>query len=194
MAEKEAGEKGTPLPLARLADAVCAAKTRGPAPVERWNPPYCGEIAMRVATDGTWFYEGSPIRRPALVALFASILRKDPERYVLVTPVERVGIEVEDAPFVAVAMREEETTLRFATNLGDEVVIGAEHGLRFMVEANGGVKPYVHIRGDLWARLTRSLSIDLLDRAETEMRDGTATVGVRVADRFFAIGAGKVPA
>jgi hypothetical protein len=87
-----------------LAEAAAAAGRRGPAPVHLWNPPYCGQIDMRIAADGTWRYCGSPIGRPALVRLFASILRKDPERYVLVTPVERVGIMVDDAPFLAVAM------------------------------------------------------------------------------------------
>ncbi len=194
MAEKEAGEKGTAPALTRLADAIGAAKTRGPAPVERWNPPYCGEIAMRIAADGTWFYQGTPIQRPALVSLFAGILRKDADRYVLVTPVERVGIEVEDAPFVAVAMQKEGATLRFATNLGDEIVIGAEHGLRFTTAADGGVKPYVHVRGGLWAKLTRSLAIDLLDEVVTETREGVEITGVRIADRFFPVGAAEVPA
>src|SRR5271154_6634021 len=86
---------------------VAAARKRGPAPVHLWNPPYCGEIDMRIAADGTWFYRGSPIGRAPLVQLFSSILRKDPDRYVLVTPVERVGVIVDDAPFLAVEMRVE---------------------------------------------------------------------------------------
>ena len=91
--------------LARLTEALGPeARRKGPPPVERWNPAYCGEIDMRIAADGTWHYMGSPINRPALVKLFSTVLRKDPERYVLVTPVERVGIVVEDAPFLAVEM------------------------------------------------------------------------------------------
>src|SRR5215218_8579561 len=96
-------DSNTPHPgsaLARLAEALGSETTRkGPPPVEKWNPPYCGEIDMRIAADGTWFYNGTPIGRPALVRLFASVLRRDPDRFVLVTPVERLGVTVEDAPF-----------------------------------------------------------------------------------------------
>ena len=170
--------------LSGLAAAVGAHKLRGPAPVDKWHPPYCGEIDMRIAFDGTWFYAGTPIARPAMVQLFAGILRKDSERYVLVTPVECVGIAVEDVPFVAVAMEADAGTLRFVTNLGDEVVAGDDHPMRFSVASDGGIKPYVHIRGGLWARLTRTLAIDLLDRAEE--RDGT--VGIASGGAFFRIG------
>ena len=91
--------------LSRLLAALGSERPRrGPPPVERWNPPFCGEIDMRIAADGTWYYMGTPIGRPALVKLFSTVLRKDPDRYVLVTPVERVGIAVEDAPFLAVEM------------------------------------------------------------------------------------------
>ena len=184
--EKAAEGNATDSPASRLtglAASVGAQRLRGPAPVDKWHPPYCGEIDMRIAFDGTWFYAGTPIARPAMVQLFAGILRKDPERYVLVTPVECVGIAVEDVPFVAVAMEEEGASLRFVTNLGDEVVAGEEHPMRFSVAADGGIKPYVRIRGDLWARLTRTLAIDLLDRAEE--RDGM--VGIASGGAFFAI-------
>ena len=177
--------------LDSLAAAIGATNTRGPAPVDLWHPPFCGDIAMRIAADGTWFYAGTPIARPAMVALFARILRRDPERYVLVTPVECLGITVEDAPFVAVALAREGDTLRFVTNFGDEVEAGGEHPLRFATEpGGGGVKPYVHVRGDvrggLWARLTRSLAIDLLDGVIEE--DGIA--GIRAGGTFFPIAPG----
>lgn len=171
--------------LQTLMAAVGGLAARGPAPVHLWHPPFCGDIDMRITADGTWFYQGTPISRPALVRLFASVLRKDPERYVLVTPAECVGIVVEDAPFAAVAMAEHEGRLSFATNVGDEVEVGDEHPLRFETDADGGVKPYVLVRGGLWARLTRSLAIDLLDRAVE--KDGTATI--RSGDAMFAIGA-----
>lgn len=193
MAENEAREKpaadAAAGRLTSLAAAVGATKARGPAPVDKWHPPYCGEIDLRIAADGTWFYAGTPIQRPAMVALFAGILRKDPKRYVLVTPVECVGIVVEDVPFVAVAMEDDAGTLRFVTNLGDEVAAGAQHPMRFSTEPGGGVKPYVHIRGHLWARLTRTLAIDLLDRAEKRDANGMATIGIASGDIFFAIGA-----
>ena len=197
MAENHAGEKRPPervdvvsdARLSSLADAIggiakgAATKQRGPAPVHLWHPAYCGEIPLRIAADGTWFYNGTTITRPAMVKLFAGILRKDPERYVLVTPVECVGIEVDDVPFVAVAMETKSDTIRFVTSLGDEVDAGAEHPLRFVIAPDGGVKPYVHIRGELEARLTRTLAIDLLDRAEE--RDGT--LGIVAGEAFFAI-------
>src|SRR4051812_50177890 len=103
--EKPAGMATGAGALERLSAALGdVARRKGLPPVERWNPAYCGEIDMRIDADGTWFYNGTPIGRPALVKLFASVLRKDPERYVLVTPVERVGIEVADVPFMAVEM------------------------------------------------------------------------------------------
>ena len=174
--------------LSQLAAAVGATKTRGPAPVDSWHPPYCGEIDMRIAADGAWFYAGTPITRRPLIELFAGILRKDPERHVLVTPVECVGIIVEDAPFAAVAMVVDHGRFRFATNVGDEVEADAEHPMRFVVDEEDGIKPYIRIRGDLWARLTRSLAIDLVEAAVIEAVDGCDCLGVRSGDVFFPIG------
>src|SRR5690606_24871483 len=126
-------------------------ESRGVPPVHLWNPPFCGDIDMRIATDGTWYYMKTPIGRPALVRLFASVLKREDERYFLVTPVEKLGIEVDDAPFLAVEMRDIEGTLHFRTNVDDWVACDAEHGLRFEPEAaTGGLKPYLHVRRDLW--------------------------------------------
>lgn len=176
----------------RFLDAAAGHGGRGPAPVERWNPAYCGEIDMRIASDGRWFYMGTPIGRMALVRLFATILRKDPERHVLVTPVERVGIEVEDAPFLAVEMEAVDgargETLAFRTNLDEIVVAGADHPLRFELDGTGGLKPYVLVRGGLWARLTRSLALDLAARIEPA-GDGA---GLRLDGEFFALPAGAL--
>lgn len=178
--------------LGRLVQALDPMeKRKGPPPVERWNPAYCGEIDMRIAADGTWHYNGSPIGRPALVKLFSTILRKDPERYVLVTPVERVGIVVEDAPFVAVEMAVEgegdDRQIAFRTNVDDLVQVDAEHPLRFESDDTGGLKPYVRVRGDLWARTTRPLALDLVALGEERVFDGAATFGVAAAGRFFPI-------
>lgn len=167
-----------------LAGLSAVTPGRGPAPVDQWHPPFCGAIDMRIAADGTWFYQGSPISRPALVTLFASILRKDPHGYVLVTPVECVGIVVDDAPFLAVEMaRDEGGALHFRTNVDDLVAVDADHPLRFETDADGGLKPYVRVRGDLWARLTRALVHDLVDVAEE--RNGL--FGVPSGDLFFPI-------
>src|SRR5690606_10201505 len=120
-----------------------------------WNPPFCGDIGMKIARDGAWFYQGSPIGRLAMVKLFASILRKDADRHVLVTPAEMVSVEVEDAPFLAVEMRREDGPgggeFVFRTNLDDETRVGPEKPLRFERSAADGIKPYVLVRGDLWA-------------------------------------------
>ena len=137
-------------------------------PVERWNPPFCGEIDMRIAADGTWFYRGSPIGRDALVRLFASILRREPDgRHVLVTPVEKVGIVVEDAPFMAVEVASDgegaERVLTFRTNVGDIIAAGPDHPLRFQTESGtNGLKPYVLVRGALEALATRALQSELV--------------------------------
>jgi uncharacterized protein len=160
-------------------------------PVEQWNPPFCGDIDMRIAADGTWHYLKTPIGRPALVKLFASILRKDEERYVLVTPVERVGIVVDDVPFLAVEMTVDGTgrdrTLAFRTNVGDWTTAGRDHALRFEPGASDGLKPYVHVRGGLWARVTRPLYYDLAALGETERIDGVDMFGIRSGGVFFAM-------
>jgi hypothetical protein len=162
-----------------------------PRPVERWDPPYCGEIDMLIRADGTWLYNGSPIGRAALVRLFASILRKDEDRYVLVTPVEKVGIKVEDVPFLATGMRVETendgATLIFETNVGDVTHAGPLHPLRFERGAHDGIKPYAHVRAGLWARLTRSLSHDLIDLAAEREQDGETWLGIASAGAFFRI-------
>ncbi len=165
------------------------AKARGPAPVHLWNPPYCGEIDMRIARDGTWFYNGTPIGRPALVQLFASVLRKDPERFVLVTPVERVGIVVEDAPFLGVELlREGEgagQVLRLRTNVDDWVELSEANPLKFLPGDSGGLKPYALMRGELWALLKRALFYDLATWGETRVINGEEHFGVRSRGAFF---------
>jgi hypothetical protein len=178
--------------LARLTEALGPeARRKGPPPVERWNPAYCGEIDMRIAADGTWHYMGSPINRSALVKLFSTVLRKDPERYVLVTPVERVGITVEDVPFLAVEMavegEGESRQIAFRTNVDDLVQVGPEHPLCFEQDADGGVKPYVKVRGELWARVTRSLALDLIALGEEKSAEGANTFGVMIGGTFFPI-------
>ncbi len=171
--------------------AAAAAHGRGPAPVHLWNPPYCGEIDMRIAADGTWFYCGSPIGRPALVRLFASILRKDIDRHVLVTPVERVGIAVDDAPFVAVEMAasggKRARRIVFRTNVDDFVAVDADHPLRFERAAADGIKPYVRVRGDLWALVKRALYYDLVALGGTAQWQGEDWFGVRSGGQFFPI-------
>jgi len=173
---------------AALAGLAQAAR-RGPAPTHLWNPPDCGDIDMRIAADGVWHYCGSPIGRAPLVRLFASILRKDGDRYVLVTPVEKVGIKVDDAPFIAVEMQVEtndgEPLLTFRTNVDDIVTAGVEHPLRFERGPGEGLKPYVRVRGDLWALVKRALFYDLVAIGTTEGWRDDLWFGVRSGGVFF---------
>jgi hypothetical protein len=178
-----------PIPIDTLTRAARTEAAKGPPPVHLWNPPFCGDIDMRIAADGTWYYLGSPIGRQPLVRLFASILRKDPERFVLVTPVERVGIVVEDAPFIAVAMTCETgpsgQSLLFRTNVEDRVTAGPAHPLRFETDPSGGMKPYVLVRGELWARVARSVFYDLVALGEERVIDGVLMFGVASEGAFF---------
>lgn len=181
---KNAGSKG----LESLSAAI--GKRREPPPVHLWNPPYCGEIDMRIAADGSWHYQGSPIGRPAMVRLFASVLKREDDRYFLVTPVEKVGIKVDDAPFLAVSLAHEgagrERALTFRTNVEDAVRCDEEHPLRFEPEAGtGGIKPYLHVRRDLWALVTRALFFDLVALGETRDIDGQKLFGIASAGEFF---------
>ena len=162
---------------------------RGAPPLERWDPPFCGDLDMRIAADGTWFYLGTPIGRPALAKLFSSVLWREGDRYFLKTPVEKVGITVEDAPFQAVEMAVEgqgaDRSIALRTQVDDLVSVGPAHVLRFAREDGGGLKPYVHIRRDLWARLTRALTYDLLALGEIRDCDGRAMFGVAAAGQFY---------
>ncbi len=175
-------------------DALAGAVRRagGPPPVHLWNPPFCGDLDMRIAADGTWFYLKTPIGRPALVQLFASVLKREGDRYFLVTPVEKCGIVVDDVPFVAVELRVEARgpgqTLHFRTNVDDWVACGADHALRFTPEeGTGGLRPYLHVRSNLWARVKRALFFDLVELGEECDVDGVPMFGVVSGGAFFAM-------
>jgi uncharacterized protein len=147
---------------------------------------------MRIASDGTWFYMGTPIGRPALVRLFSTILKREGDKHFLVTPVEKVGIRVDDAPFLAVEMQKQSgkdgaLLLRFRTNVDDWVDCDAAHRLRFEQTTDGGLTPYLHVRADLWAKVTRALYYDLVDMGEERMVDGQEMFGVESAGEFFAM-------
>jgi hypothetical protein len=163
----------------------------GTPPVERWNPPSCGDLDIRVGRDGRWHYLGTPIGREALVRLFASVMWRDGDgRYYLVTPAEKVGITVEDAPFLAVEMHAAGTAgerrLTFRTNVGDVVTAGPAHPMRFDSEPEtGGLKPYVLVRGRLEARLTRSVAHELAALAERRRHASRDWYGVASGGAFF---------
>ena len=171
-----------------LAASARAAGRKGPPPVHLWNPPFCGDINMRIARDGTWFYLGTPIGRPELVRLFSGIIRKDGADYFLVTPVEKVGITVDDAPFVAVDFTRRADGIEFVTNVGDRVVAGPDHPIRVVRDAETGEpSPYVLIRRNLEALIDRKSFYRLVDIGETTSVDGTDWFGVRSGDSFFPI-------
>jgi uncharacterized protein len=171
------------------------AGAKGLPPVHLWNPPFCGDLDMRIAGDGTWFYMGTPIGRPALVRLFSTILKREGGKHFLVTPVEKVGIRVDDAPFLAVEMQKDQDAhgplLRFRTNVDDWVECDAGHGLRFEAAHDGGLTPYLHVRADLWAKVTRALYYDLVDLGEERVVDGQPMFGVESGGAFFAMADAK---
>jgi uncharacterized protein len=179
--------------MAAIAGVADTAARVGPPPVHLWDPPFCGDLDMRIASDGTWFYLNSPIGRPGLVKLFASVLKREEDKYFLVTPVEKCGITVEDAPFVAVELKvsnnsQGEQVLHFRTNVDDWVTCGAEYPLRFEQQVvSGGLKPYLHVRRNLWALLTRPLLYDLVALGEERESGGKRMFGVASAGEFFAM-------
>lgn len=177
--------------LEGLTQAARNAGTKGLPPVHLWNPPFCGDLDMRIASDGTWFYLGTPIGRPALVRLFSTVLKREDGKYFLVTPVEKVGIRVDDAPFLAVEMQQDgegaDRTLSFRTNVDDWVTCDAEHPLRFEMASDGGLTPYLHIRADLWAKVTRAIYYDLVELGEERIVDGREVFGVASGGEFFVM-------
>ena len=174
------------------AAARAAAKGKGLPPVHLWNPDYCGALDMRIARDGTWFYLGTPIGRPELVRLFSTILRKDGDEYVLVTPVEKVGITVDDAPFVAVDFDAEgegdAQMLTFQTNVGDFAAAGSDHPIRVERDPETGEpSPYVLIRARLEALIDRKSFYRLVEIARHHEIDGERWFGVWSGGVFFPI-------
>ncbi|BCD87546.1 hypothetical protein PSm6_39530 [Pseudomonas solani] len=168
-------------------------KEKGLPPVHLWNPDFCGDIDMRIARDGTWFYLGTPIGRKPMVKLFSTIIRRDGDDYFLVTPVEKVGITVDDAPFVAVSVEVsgegEEQVLRFVTNVEDEVEAGAEHPIRVETDpVTQEPAPYVHVRTNLEALIHRNVFYQLVELAVVREIDGRNWLGVWSGGQFFPIG------
>jgi uncharacterized protein len=171
-------------------EALLQQQGEGKPPVEKWNPPYCGDIGMRIRADGTWLYQSSPIGRAPLVKLFASVLRKDADgAHYLVTPAEKIDVTVEDAPFLAVEMEvegsDDNQRLTFRTNVDDVVIAGPKHPLRFVAEkGSGGLKPYLLVRGRLEALVTRALYYDLVELAVTDDKRG---LGLWSNREFFVL-------
>ncbi|WP_209425553.1 DUF1285 domain-containing protein [Pararhodobacter sp. SW119] len=169
-----------------------ASRKGGLPPVHLWNPPYCGDLDIRIARDGTWFYLGTPIGRKPLVRLFSTILKREGNSYYLVTPVEKVGIQVDDAPFVAVDFVAEgagqDQRLTFETNVGDTVTAGAEHPIRVVRDnATGEPSPYVMVRAGLEALIDRKSFYRLVEIGAHEDHDGARWFGLWSHGRFFPV-------
>ena len=196
MAEQGNGKtRTTPMSLNSLQEMINRAPGAGRSlpPVEKWNPPFCGDLDMEIRADGTWFYMGTPIGRPELVRLFASVLRKDEDgKTYLVTPVEKVGIRVVDAPLLAVEMNVSgegaEQVLTFRTLTDDILEAGPDHALRFEIEkTNFGLKPYVHARGRLEALVARPIMYDIVELGEHIEIDGVSMFAVRSGGVVYPI-------
>ncbi|HEX4181361.1 MAG TPA: DUF1285 domain-containing protein [Caulobacteraceae bacterium] len=186
-AETTSGETKTGLEA--VAAAAKQAPGRGLPPVHLWNPAHCGEIDIVIRRDGLWFHEGSPIGREALVRLFSTVLRKDPDGFHLVTPVEKMKITVEDAPFIAVGVDQVGEALKFTTNVGDEVEAGPENAIRVeMNPVTGEPRPYLHVRRGLDARIRRPVFYELVEMAEERDTPEGPRLGVSSNGAWFPVG------
>lgn len=170
--------------IEEIARAAKQAPGRGLPPVHLWNPSHVGEIDIRIAANGDWYHEGAKIQREALVRLFSTILRQDPDGLYLVTPVEKLRIRADDAPFVAVRVDQADEGLRFTTNVGDVVAAGPEHPIRVAVDAAGEPRPYVLVRGGLEALIARPVFYELAEMAQARGDE----LGVESNGAWFAIG------
>ena len=181
---QDAGKAG----LEGVAQQVKQAPGRGLPPVHLWNPAHCGDIDIVIRKDGSWRHEGAPIAREALVRLFSTVLRKDPDGYCLVTPVEKMRITVEDAPFVAVRVDREGEALKFLTNVGDEVVAGPDNAIRVATSPDGEPRPYLHVRRGLEALIARPVFYELVEMAEEREGPTGPALGVASNGAWFPIG------
>ena len=179
--------------LPNLAEIMTRLQGKKLPPVDKWNPDFCGDIDMRIARDGTWYYMGSPIGRRPMVKLFSGVIRRDGEKYFLVTPVEKLGIIVDDAPFVAVEADIYEPgpdqSIVFRTNVDDEVIAGPDNPIRVETDPETGEpSPYVLVRKNLWALIARPVFYRLVDAGEERKVDGETVLGLSSRGQFFTIG------
>lgn len=192
MAKSDTQQIVTPSAESLAASAKAAAAGKGLPPVHLWDPPFCGDLDMQIRRDGTWFYNGTPIGRPPLVKLFSGILKKEGDDYFLVTPVEKVGIQVEDAPFVAVDFTVEgaegDQQLTFTTHVGDRVTADPAHPIRVVRDPESGEpSPYILVRANLEALIDRKSFYRLVEIGEVARHEGEEWFGVRSGGAFFPI-------
>jgi len=180
-------------PMRNLAEIMARLQDKKLPPVDKWNPDFCGDIDMRIARDGTWYYMGSPIGRKRMVKLFSTVIRRDDDEYFLVTPVEKLGIKVDDAPFVAVEADIHDPGpdqgIVFRTNVDDEVIAGSDNPIRVEIDPETAEpSPYVLVRKNLWALIARPVFYQLVDAGEERVMDGRTVLGIASRGRFFVIG------
>lgn len=192
MEQKDNPPEKAPEGLSNLIKTLSDQPSQNGAPVHLWNPPFCGNIDLVIKRDGSWIYNKTPIGRQKLVRLFASVLKRENDSFYLVTPVEKIGITVEDAPFNAIAMdrrgQGQDQILSFTTNVGDTVIAGDEHKLRFEPQPiEGTLLPYIHIRAGLDARLARPVYYELANLAENLVIDGSDQYGIWSSGEFFPL-------
>lgn len=175
-------------PADSLLKAAQGFARHGPAPVHLWNPPFCGDLDMRITRDGTWLYLGTPIGRKRMVRLFASILKREGEDYFLVTPVEKVRIKVDDVPFIAVDFEVEDgPVIRFTTNMDEQFTLGPDHPLHLEHDTAGQPVPYVLVRGGLEARIDRKSFYRLAEQAQVSEYQGENWLGIWSDNVFFPL-------
>lgn len=174
--------------LASLQQQLQAQQDKVP-PVDKWNPDFCGDIDLQIKHDGSWYYMGTPIGRKALVKLFSSVLRKDGDDYFLVTPVEKVGIQVEDVPFIVTQWEQNEGKLVFTTLTEDTFIVSAKHPVELKQDAKTQAwLPYVKVRRNLWARLHQNVYYQLIEIATESLEDGKPSLLIKSGDYHFSLG------
>ncbi|WP_263079189.1 DUF1285 domain-containing protein [Endozoicomonas sp. Mp262] len=159
-------------------------------PIHLWDPPFCGDIDIRILSDGSWLYMGTAIDRVSMVRLFSTVLKRDEDgSFYLVTPVEKVRIQVDDAPFVAISVERREDKLYFLTNVGDQCVLGEHHGLWVLEEpVSGEPKPYIRVRDNLDALINRNTFYQLIDMAEEKQINGKCHLVISSSEHFYSLG------
>lgn len=156
-------------------------------PVEKWNPPFCGDMNLVIKRNGQWWHEGTPFTRAPLIKLFASVIKKEEDSYFLVTPVEKIGIQVEDVPFVAIDEQFEQGVLYLTTNCGDKIAVGESHPIELRM-FQGSPVPYCLVRRNLWARVHQNVLYRWADNAQNVEENGKQTLYLQSGDYRFSIG------
>ncbi|MGO4892245.1 DUF1285 domain-containing protein [Flavobacterium sp. W21_SRS_FM6] len=174
--------------LAKLQHEIATQDAKLP-PVEKWDPPFCGDIDMEVKHDGSWHYMGTPISRPALVKMFASVIKRENNNYFLVTPVEKVGIKVIDSPFLITQWQQQSGDIIFTTNLEDSFVLGSSHPIKLMYDrVNNELLPYALVRRNLWARLHQNVFYQLAQLGKETLIDNDVHLVIESDGQSFSLG------